>query len=454
MLTVMKFGGTSVGSPESLKRVAEIIVSTEGQKVVVVSAMSGVTNFLVDAAGSDHFDCADVVSTFSEKHLLVAEKLFEGDDMKEFMKEYDVKIASFEKTLRDDREDPFYMDAVTSSGERFSSLILSHVLKSMGQKSVALTSAAAGIHSAGVPLGGYADLKRTDADINMKVRPLLEQGIVPIITGFYGMNDLGKPLTFGRGGSDYSGAVVANALTADELQIWTDVDGFMSADPRIVPDTLRIEEMNYGEAAELAYFGAKVLHPRTIEPARQRHIPVRVKNTFKPENPGTLIHHLRGPKNGLLMSVAAKTDLSIITISSAEIAYRPAMVARIIEKIAEKNVIIYSISTSLSTVAFLLHNNDVQQTLNQLNTLVETDIEKINVKSDVALVCCVGDDLLDKCGVSGDIFGAVKDVGTNVEMISEGASDSSLNFVVPMEMVVSTIRALHAKFVRGKDGRL
>lgn len=416
--------------------------------------MSGVTNFLVDATGSDRFDCADVVKTFSEKHLLVAEKLFEGDHMKEFMKEYNAKLASFERTLRDDRKDPFYMDAVTSSGERFSSLILSHVLKSMGQKSVALTSAAAGIHSAGVPLSGYADLKRTDADINMKVRPLLEQGIIPIITGFYGMNDMGKPLTFGRGGSDYSGAVVASALMADELQIWTDVDGFMSADPRIVPDTLRIEEMNYGEAAELAYFGAKVLHPRTIEPARQRHIPVRVKNTFRPESPGTLIHHLRGPKNSLLMSVAAKTDLSIITISSAEIAYRPAMVARIIEKIAEKNVIIYSISTSLSTVAFLLHNNDVQQTLNQLDTLVETDIEKINVKSDVALVCCVGDDLLDKCGVSGDIFGAVKDVGTNVEMISEGASDSSLNFVVPMEMVVSTIRTLHAKFVRGKDGRL
>lgn len=315
-------------------------------------------------------------------------------------------------------------------------------------KSEALTSAAAGIHSTGTPLSGYANLKRTDTGVNMKVRPMIDQGIIPIITGFYGMSDSGKPLTFGRGGSDYSGAVVANALTADELQIWTDVDGFMSADPKIVNDAVLIEEMNYGEAAELAYFGAKVLHPRTIEPARQRHIPVRVKNTFRPESPGTLIHHLRGPQNGLLMSVAAKTDLSIITISSAEIAYRPNMVARIIEKIAEKNVIIYSISTSLSTVAFLLHNNDVRQTLTQLNTLVKSGIEKINVKSDVALVCCVGDDLLDKCGVSGDIFSVVKDVGTNVEMISEGASDYSLNFVVPMEMLVGTVRALHAQFVR------
>ncbi len=448
MLTVMKFGGSSMASPEAFGRVADIISTTEGDKVVVVSAISGVTNFLIEAADNQNVNYEDVLKMFSDKHMAIAEQMFDDVQMREFLKEYSIRMRSFEKALRGDRSDPFYNDSITSSGERFSSLILSHVLKSRGMESVALTSAAAGIHSTGTPLSGYANLKRTDTGVNMKVRPMIDQGIIPIITGFYGMNDVGKPLTFGRGGSDYSGAVVANALMADELQIWTDVDGFMSADPRIVTDAVLIEEMNYGEAAELAYFGAKVLHPRTIEPARLRHIPVRVKNTFRPESPGTLIHHLRGSQNGLLMSVAAKTDLSIITISSAEIAYRPNMVARIIEKIAEKNVIIYSISTSLSTVAFLLHNNDVQQTLNQLNTLVKSGIEKINVKSDVALVCCVGDDLLDKCGVSGDIFSVVKDVGTNVEMISEGASDSSLNFVVPMEMLVSTVKALHAQFVR------
>lgn len=448
MLTVMKFGGSSMASPEAFRRVANIIASTEGNKVVVVSAVAGVTNFLVGAAGEKNIDYKGVLKTFSEKHLEIAEQLFDEKQIVKFLEEFKVRMETFEKALRGDRTDPYYMDAISSSGERFSSLILAHLLISMGEDSVALTSAAAGSRSAGLPLSGYADLKRTKADVNMKVRPMLEQGIIPVITGFYGMNADDRPLTFGRGGSDYSGAVIANALKADELQIWTDVDGFMSADPRLVTDAVPIKEMNYGEAAELAYFGAKVLHPRTIEPARQRHVPVRVKNTFNPESPGTFIHHLRGPQNGMLMSVAAKTDLSIITISSAEIAYRPRIVARIIEKFAENNVIIYSISTSLSTVAFLLHNNDVQQILNQLNNLIEKDIEKINVKSDVALVCCVGDDLLSKCGVSGDIFSVVKEVGTNVEMISEGASDSSLNFVVPMEMLVSTVRALHAQFVR------
>ncbi len=437
-----------MASSDAFKKVADIIASTEGNKAVVVSAVAGVTNFLVGAVEEEIIDYEGVLKTFSDKHTEIAEQLFDEEYMEIFLKAFDERMESFENALRGDRKNPYYMDAISSSGERFSSLILAHLLKYMGEESVSLTSAAAGIYAAGLPLSGHADLKRTKAEVNMKVKPMLEQGIIPVITGFYGMNSDGNPLTFGRGGSDYSGAVIANALEADELQIWTDVDGFMSADPRMVTDAVPIKEMNYGEAAELAYFGAKVLHPRTIEPVRQRHIPVRVKNTFNPDSPGTFIHHLRGPQNGLLMSVAVKTDLSIITISSAEIAFRPSIVAHIIEKFAERNVIIYSISTSLSTVAFLLHNNDMQDVLNQLNHLVETDIEKINVKSDVALVCCVGDDLLDKCGVSGDIFGVVKEVGTNVEMISEGASDSSLNFVVPMEMLVSTVRALHAQFVR------
>ena len=296
-------------------------------------------------------------------------------------------------------------------------------------------------------MSGSADLLNTATGMTMKVKPLLAMGVIPIITGFYGVNSQKRPLTFGRGGSDYSAAVVANAIDADMLEIWTDVDGFMSADPRIIPDAVKIDEMNFGEAAELAYFGAKVLHPRTIEPVRLKHIPLKVKNSFKPDEPGTLIHHLRKSKNELLRSVAAKTDLSIITISSAEIAYRPAMVARIIEKIAEINVIIYSISTSLSTVAFLVHNNDVKITLRQLNGLSGGDIERIDVKNNVALICAVGDNLLDKCGVSGDIFSAVKEAEANVEMISEGASDVSLNFVVPMNKVVEVVKILHDKYI-------
>jgi aspartate kinase len=221
----------------------------------------------------------------------------------------------------------------------------------------------------------------------------------------------------------------------------------------MIPDAVLIDEMNYAEAAELAYFGAKVLHPRTIEPVRMKHIPLKVRNSFKPGDPGTSVHHLRKETDEMLKSVAVKTDLSIISISSAEIAYRPNMVARIIEKIAENDVIIYSMSTSLSTVALLVHNNDVKATMMRLNTLAAGDIERIEVKSNVALICAVGDNLLAKCGVSGDIFSAVKDANANVEMISEGASDVSLNFVVPMYKVTEVVRSLHSRFVT-MEGRI
>lgn len=447
MITVMKFGGTSVGSAEALKRVAGIVANTEDDRVVVVSAMSGITNFLVNVADNPLIDPEGIVEQFRNKHLMTAAQLLDGEDMQEFMTEFESRMTGFRNALMADRENPFYRDGLTSQGERFSSLILAFLLRKNGIKSVALTSEDAGIVAQGRPGNGSADLLNTATGMTMKVRPLLSMDIVPVITGFYGINSEKVPLTFGRGGSDYSAAVVANAIDADMLEIWTDVDGFMTADPRIIPDAKKIPEMNFGEAAELAYFGAKVLHPRTIEPARLKHIPLKVKNSFKPEEPGTLIHHLRKSTSEMLRSVAAKTDLSIITISSAEIAYRPAMVARIIDKIADINVIIYSISTSLSTVAFLVHNNDVKQTLRQLNGLSGGDIERIDVKNDVALICAVGDNLLDKCGVSGDIFGAVKESNANVEMISEGASDVSLNFVVPMSKVIDVVRTLHEKFI-------
>ncbi len=447
MITVLKFGGTSVGSPEALKRVAGIIANTEGDRIVVASAMSGVTNFLVSLVDNPSQDIEEAKKKFVNKHLTAASQLFEGEAMDAFMKEFDERMKKFEKAVLSDREDPFYRDGVLSQGERFSTLLLAHVLKGMGIDAKAITSEDAGIIAEGHPLNGSANLVKSEAGMSMNVRPMLSMGVLPVITGYYGVNSDGKPLTFGRGGSDYAAAVVANAVNADMLEIWTDVDGFMSADPRIIPGAIKIDEMNFGEAAELAYFGAKVLHPRTIEPVRVKHIPLKVKNSFKPEEPGTLIHHLRKPRNDLLRSVAAKTDLSIITISSAEMAYRPAMVSKILDRIAAADTIIYSISTSLSTFAFLVSSNDVKNTLKQLNGIEGYDIERIDVKNNVALICAVGDNLLGKSGVSGDIFSAVKEANANVEMISEGASEVSLNFVVPMGQVIDVVKILHKKYI-------
>jgi aspartate kinase len=446
MITVMKFGGTSVGSAEAIERVANIIINTKGDKVVVASAMSGITNFLVHVVDDPCMDVDDVVKQFADKHIMAAEQMFDEKTMAEFRVEFDKRLAFFKESLQNDPNDAYYKDLITSQGERFSTLMLSFYLKKLGHESVALTAETAGIAAIGLPLSGSADLSATANGMTMKVRPLLSKGIIPVITGFYGIKD-GAPLTFGRGGSDYSAAVVANALDADMLEIWTDVDGFMTADPRIIKDAIKIEEMTFGEAAELAYFGAKVLHPRTIEPVRIKRIPLKVRNSFRPEEPGTLIHSLRKKGKGVLKSVATKNDLAIVTISSAEIAYRPELVARMIAKISEENIIIYSISTSLSTVAILISNDEVSTVISKLSELSDGDIERIDVKNGVSLVCCVGDDLLSKCGVTGDIFTAVKESGVNVEMISEGASEVSLNFVVPMGMVMDVVAALHSRYI-------
>ncbi len=446
MITVMKFGGTSVGSAEAIERVANIIINTQGEKVVVASAMSGITNFLVQSVDNPTADIDEIVKQFADKHIMAAEQMFDEKTMADFMVEFNSRLASFKEALKSDPNDAYYKDLVTSQGERFSTLMLSYYLRKMGYESIALTAETAGIAAVGLPLSGSADLQATASGMTMKVRPLLSKGIIPIITGFYGIKD-GAPLTFGRGGSDYSAAVVANALDADMLEIWTDVDGFMTADPRIIKDAIKIEEMTFGEAAELAYFGAKVLHPRTIEPVRIKRIPLKVRNSFRPQEPGTLIHSLRKKGKGLLKSVATKNDLAILTISSAEIAYRPELAASIINEIAQDNVIIYSISTSLSTIAVLIDNKEVAGVIESLNGMSGNDIERIDVKNNVSLVCCVGDDLLSKCGVTGDIFTAVKEAGVNVEMISEGASEVSLNFVVPMGMVMDVVAVLHAKYI-------
>ncbi len=453
MITVMKFGGTSVGSVEALNRVAKIIANEKGKRVVVVSAMSGITNFLVSAVEDVKMDLNDVIKTFREKHLNVAKELFSGELYDEFMVEFEKRFSEFQKVILDKemRKDPYYADNVSSQGERFSSLLLAFVLKSMGLKSVALTSEMAGVYAVGKPLSGSCDLKKTEGGLNVNVRLLLDDDIIPVITGFYGVNEDGKPLTFGRGGSDYAASAIGNAINADNIQIWTDVNGFMSADPRLVKNAVTLTEMNFSEAAELAHFGAKVLHSRTIEPARLKHIPLWVKNSYNPENYGTLIHHIRGQRKEPLRSVAMKLDLSIITITVGEISYKPAFLAKILEKLSEAEIIIYGISTSLSNIALLVHNLDVKKSLALLHMLDSIDIERINVRSNMTLICAVGDGLLNRTGFCGDVFGAVKAVGASVEMISEGASDVALNFVVSTDYATEVVKTIHEKFVNGVE---
>jgi len=449
MIKVMKFGGTSLGSGEAMDRTSDIIRREPAKKAIVVSAMSGVTNALIAAMNDSESVPRGMVDVLRERHLQAATGRMDENNMAAFQVRLDDRLEKLDDLLEfyHKKEDRIMIqDAVQSWGERLSSLTLTYILRSKDVEAVPMLSEEAGIMASGMPGNGTADLAATSKNLMLTIGPMIEEGWVPIITGFYGCERLGRPITFGRGGSDYSGAVVANGVNADVLEIWTDVTGFMSADPRIVPEARTIHDMDYGEAAELAYFGAKVLHPRTIEPAKRKNIPVWVKNTFKPEAYGTKIFSMKTAGTTLLRSVAMKTDLSVVKFYSSEIAYQPSLLTRILESVNANGVSTYAVSTSLSTLAVALPSSSIPEVMERVGMLRE-DIESVTVKEDMALICAVGDSLLENTGVAAKVFAVVAEIGANVEMISEGASDVALNFVVPSSRAIDVIRKLHEMYI-------
>ena len=449
MIKVMKFGGTSVGSGEAMDHTSDIIKNEPAKKAVVVSAMSGVTNALIAAMNDPMTEPRGMVEKLREKHMQAATGRMDEKNIAAFQVRLDDRLERLHDLLEyyHKNEDRIMIqDAVQSWGERLSSLTLTYILRSKDVEAVPILSEEAGIVATGLPGNGTADLLATQKNLQATLAPMIEEGWVPIITGFYGCEKMGRPLTFGRGGSDYSGSVVANALNADVLEIWTDVTGFMSADPRIVPGARTIHDMDYGEAAELAYFGAKVLHPRTIEPAKRKNIPVWVKNTFKPEAYGTKIFSMKAVGTTLLRSVAMKSDLAVVKFYSSEIAYQPSLLTKILESVSANGVSTYAVSTSLSTLAVALPTSSIAEVMERVGSMRE-DIESVTVKEEMALICAVGDSMLENTGVAAKVFAAVAEVGANVEMISEGASDVALNFVVPSSRAIDVIRKLHERYI-------
>ncbi len=451
MIKVMKFGGTSVGSVDAMERTASVILKEEARKVVVVSAMSGVTNTLI-ACIRDGPPTGEFAAQLREKHASAARAIMPSDIYTEYCIALDDSLDGLHKVLEARRNvdsDPVLEDAISSWGERLSSITMANVLRAKGAEGIALTSERSGIVAEGAPGNGSANLEATHHNLQRNVRPLLDQGLVPVLTGYYGCGPDGRPLTFGRGGSDYSGSVVANGIDANCCEIWTDVNGFMTADPRAVTGAKCIDEMDYNEAAELAYFGAKVLHPRTIEPVRRKSIPLMVKNTFNPEAKGTLIRAQKTNGGDILRSVAVKCDLSIVKVYSSELVYQPSLISRLVGSISDAAVNIYAVSTSLSTLAVVVPTPAVDKVLKSIDSLNEQQVEKLKIKGNVSLICCVGDNMINMPGVAAKVFATVAEMGANIEMISEGASDVALNFVVPSDKALDVVRSIHGTFIGG-----
>src|SRR5690554_259424 len=462
---VMKFGGTSVQDADAISKVVEIVrnARADGKRcVVVVSALGGVTNRLQAgierAAAGDPAYHREVAEELWQRHEQVARALTASpgtllEEISRLFVEYtrfgDSVYVLGEATAR-------ALDYTMGLGERASARLVAEALRVADIPAQAID--ATGIivtddcYQQATPL-----LKPTRERVTQVLPPLLEAGITPVVTGDIGATASGVSTTLGRGGSDYSASLIGAMLNCDEVWIWTDVDGVMTADPRIVPDARTIEVLTHGEVSELAYFGAKVLHPRTIRPLIEANIPLRVKNTFNPTHPGTLITANGNGNARPLKAVTAIRDVSQITVAGKGMLGVPGIAARTFAAVAQTgtNVLMISQSSSEQSICFIIPQSRAPVVVAALNEqfaqeLARRDIDSVTADDNVTIITMVGERVRQTAGVAGQVFSAVGARGINLLAIAQGSSDSSLSVVVAADDADAALRAIHELIVNSK----
>ncbi|MGH9917364.1 MAG: aspartate kinase, partial [Nitrososphaerales archaeon] len=291
----------------------------------------------------------------------------------------------------------------------------------------------------------------TKFQVREKLAPLLVEGKTPVVTGYIGATQRGDITTLGRGGSDFTGTTIAAAIDADEVWIWSDVDGLMTADPRIVPDARVLREISYEEAGEMAVFGAKALHPRTLEPVAEKGIPVRFRNTFKPEDPGSLVK--KSPRlyaKSVVKAVALVKEVAVITVAGASMVGKPGSAARIFEVMGRSgiNVLMISQSVSESNISMVVARSSMEKGANalELALLGQGGYRHILTEDDVSAIAIVGGAMRTTMGVASTAFGAISAKRINVKMIASGSSNQNLSLIVAEKDAKDTVRAIHSAF--------
>lgn len=452
-MKVLKFGGSSLKSGEGMRRVGRIIAADEEWRVVVVSAISGVTEELIQFVSQlrKEDEVEAFIKSMEEKHVALLGEAVQNEGVrKEACAKMREKITRLERALYGfcylEELTPRTKDIVQSLGERLSVVLVTATLQDMGVKAVAIDADELGIITDGVYGSASADLEATRKHVCPRVRAMFDRGETPVVTGFFGRTPEGHVTVFGRNGSDYSAAVVANVLNADALEIWKDVDGFMSVDPKIVREAVPIDLLSYDEAAELSYFGAQVLHPRTVEPARMKNITIFVRNVFKPELKGTAIKPSGVQKAHGIKSISFMKNMAIIKVYGAGAGTKTGVMSEISSKLTEAGVNIYSAATSQTCIAFLVSKGDLQAAGRALEESRKGVIEKIENTDDIALLCVVGEGLGYEKGIAARVFTAVAREGVSVNLISAGASLVAYHFTVDRKDLERTIKAIHKEF--------
>src|SRR5580693_404227 len=465
-LQVMKFGGTSVGDAACMARTAQIIAggAREGACVAVVSAMSGVTNRLSEAArraaAGESGEGAAVLSVLRTQHEQALGTLVRDETARNAIREELEEVFAegsrlFEGTALLRELTPRTLDAISSLGERLSAPLVAGAVRELGLQSEAVDATEVIItdsfHGGAEPL-----MDRTREECEVRLNPMIEKGIVPVVTGFLGATTEGKLTTLGRGGSDYSATILGAALNAGEVIIWTDVDGVLTADPRQVSEARTIPEISYREAAELAFFGAKVLHPKTLNAVVAAKIPVWIRNSFSPAHPGTKITPQGRSNGGGVKALTAIQDVALISVGGPGIVGLPDVVGRTFSTTAEvrANVLLISQSSSQNDICFIVSAVDAQRTVEALRKefaqdLAHEKVEHITIDSNIAIVAVVGENMRGTPGVAGRTFNALGRENVNLIAIAQGSSESNISFVVEEKAAKTALITVHREFGLG-----
>jgi aspartate kinase len=457
----MKFGGTSVGSAERMRAAAAIAAEQKARRpvAVVVSAMSKITDLLLDtmrhAEAGDTTGLETNLAKLRERHRATCRELLPPEKQEAAEAGIEHLIGEFERIaggmLMLNEMPPRSVDEAVATGERLSALLIAEHLKARGTPAEAIDAAEVVVTDAA--FGNASPLMEpTRAKAQARLLPLLERGVLPVITGFNGATADGRPTTLGRGGSDFSASILSAALDASELWIWTDVDGIMSADPRLVPEAAVLEEVTYAEAAELAYNGAKVLHPRTLAPLIEKKIPVWSKNSFAPEKPGTrIVPSIRVSNGARAVTSLARVALISLEPASPELSGAHVM-ARALEALDRANVevLVFSSSSYRQSFCFLVRAEELEKSLQALESALALElahdyVHPIQVDEKVGLLAVVGEGMQGKPGIAGRIFTAISRERVNIIAIAQGSSELTIAIVVSRDGLEKAVRAVHAE---------
>jgi aspartate kinase len=448
-MKVVKFGGAGLADGAAIQRAAEII-RKQGPCVVVASAMAGITDLLTEHTTQIPTDeeVAKILATITAKNQTAIEHLgLNAGLLDDLMKRLERTLYGLVYT---DKITARLRDLVRSFGERFAVALLASTLTKLGQPATALEAEQVPISSLG-PFGhARPDLTRLRAEAGPSLINMVNNGSTPVVTGFYGVDPEGHPTLFGRGGSDYVAALVGYAIQAECVELWKDVPGFMTADPRMVTSANLIAKLSYTEAAELAHFGAGILHPRAVEPLEAIGIPLLIRSFTEPEGSGTQIQTAQEPSQEMVRSVASKQDLAILRLKGPGMAYTKGVAKRVFDALAEAQINVLNMSTSQASFALLIHDESISDAEQALAPLLGGVMQELEVLPGRALVCVVGEGLGNTPGSAAKILDAVAQAGVNVEMISLGASDLAIDFIVNSSDRAAAMRALHARFLEAQ----